>query len=113
MPQKDIILFLDLWPSPVEAAQPVYAAKRLDLEILLVSKYISRAQKVSVDYTIQVDTYDFDAVRKSVLQFKNKKNISLTIIGAEQEISENYNQSNVKIFGINCWDCSRLPVKMN
>ena len=31
---------------------------------------------------------------------KNKKNISLTIIGAEQEISKNYNQSNVKIFGI-------------
>ena len=31
---------------------------------------------------------------------KNKKNISLTIVGAEQGISQDYNQSNVEILGI-------------
>ncbi|MBW4708990.1 ATP-grasp domain-containing protein [Roseobacter sp. YSTF-M11] len=75
MSGSDIILFLDLWPSPAEAMRPILAAKRLGLEVLLVANRITPQQAQSVDYAIEVNSYDGDLVRRTIAGFPQKDRI--------------------------------------
>ncbi len=72
---NQIILFLDLWPSPAEASRPILAAKRLGLEVLLICLKATDEQIQAVDHIIEIDTYDFDLVRRAVDSFPMKSQI--------------------------------------
>lgn len=72
---SEILVFLDLWPSPAEAARPFQAAKRLGFEVLLVARSPTAAQVSAADYCIRVDTYNAEEVLKAVASFPHVQRI--------------------------------------